>query len=118
MTGALRTLALAILSGVDAIEATYAKAGIPLPSLDDPFAPSPLDGDAALMDVQRLVASAATQIIANARQPMESLQEYAMGAYMTALLGFVVDVNIPDILKDAGPQVSSCHILSTRYSCA
>lgn len=104
MTDALRNLALSILSGVDALEAAYSKAGISLPSLDDSFVPSPLDKDGAVRDAQRLVASAASQIIAHARQPMESLQEYAMGMYMTATLGFVVDANIPDILKGAGQQ--------------
>lgn len=118
MTSTLKALAHTILSGVEAIEAAYSKAGVSLPSLDDPFVPSPLDGDAAVMDAQRLVAGAAAQIIANARQPMESLQEYVMGTYMTASLGFVVEVNIPDILKDAGSQVSSnsCY-LSTRCLC-
>lgn len=106
MTSSLRTLANTILSGVEAIEATYSKAGVPLPSLDELFAPSPLDGDVALMDAQRLVASAASQIIVSARQPMETLQDYAMGMYMTTSLGFVVDADVPDILKDAGPQVS------------
>ena len=107
MTSPLRTLALTILSGVDAIEAAYSKAGVPLPSLDDPFSPSPLDEDAALIDVQRLVANAAAHIIAHARQPLESLQESVMSTYMTASLGFIVDVNIPDILKNAGSQVIS-----------
>lgn len=107
MTSALRTLALTILSGVDAIEAAYSKAGVPLPSLDHPFSPSPLDEDAALIDAQRLVAIAAAQIVALARQPLESIQESVMSAYMTASLGFIVDVNIPDILKDAGSQVIS-----------
>jgi hypothetical protein len=121
MTSALRTLAHAILSSVDDIEAAYSKAGVPLPSLDDLFVPSPLDGDRALMDAQRLLASAAGQIIASARQPKESIQEYAMSTYMTASLGFVVDVNIPDILKGAGPQVRQsmqCCKFPTRYSCA
>lgn len=118
MTDALRNLALSILSGVDALEAAYSKAGISLPSLDDSFVPSPLDKDGAVRDAQRLVASAASQIIAHARQPMESLQEYAMGMYMTATLGFVVDANIPDILKGAGQQVSQSCTLSTRYSYA
>jgi len=104
MTSSLRTLANTILSGVEAIEATYSKAGVPLPSLDELFAPSPLDGDVALMNAQRLVASAASQIIVSARQPMETLQDYAMGMYMTTSLGFVVDADVPDILKDAGPQ--------------
>jgi hypothetical protein len=107
MAGDLRTLALTILSGVDAIEATYSKAGVPLPSLDEPFSPSPLDGNAALIGAQRLVASAAAQIIAQVQQPLETLQESVMSTYTTASLGFVVDMNIPDILKDAGSQVSS-----------
>lgn len=77
-----------------------------MPSLDDAFVPTPLDGDNALADAQRLVANTAAQLIAHARQPMDSIQEQVMSMYTTASLGFVVDANIPDILKTAGPQVS------------
>ena len=106
MTSALRALALTILSGVEAIEAAHSKAGIPVPSLHDPFVPTPVDRDDALIDAQRLVVNAAAQLIAHARQPMDSIQEQAMSLYMTASLGFVVDADIPDILKTAGAQVS------------
>lgn len=107
MTSTLRTLAHAILSGIDTIEDLYSKAGVPLPSLNSLFSPSSLDKDDALGDAQRLVAGAAAQIIATTRQPMEYIQESTFsGMYTTASLGFVVEVDIPDLLKEAGPQVS------------
>lgn len=110
MTSTLRTLALTILSGVDAIEGIYSQAGVPVPSLNDTFVPSPLDDDEALVNAQRLVANAAAQIIAHASQPMDSILQQIMGVYMTTSLGFVVGVHIPDILNDAGPQVSCASI--------
>jgi hypothetical protein len=106
MTSTLRTLALTILSGVDAIEGIYSQAGVPVPFLNDIFVPSLLDDDKALVNAQRLVANAAAQIIAHASQPMDSILQQVNGMYMTTSLGIVVGAHIPDILNDAGPQVS------------
>lgn len=117
MTSTLRTLALTILSGVDAIEAAYSQADIPVPSLYEPFVPSPLDRDNALVDAQRVVANAAAQLIAQARQPMDSIIEQSFSMYTTALLGFVVEAHIPDILKTVGPQVSWC-LSGIMFSCS
>ena len=106
MPSALRTLATSLLSTIDAFEALYSDAGVPAPSLDHPFVPSPLDANPTLMNAQNQIAALAAQIIATARQPMDTIQLCGLSMYMTAALGFVVDAHIADILKEAGPQVS------------
>jgi len=104
MTSPLTALASIISSGVQTLESAYAKDGLNFPSLDDPFQPNHLTFDPALMDTTRLIVAAAAQIIATVRFPMETIQNDLMGMYTTALLGFAVEANVPDILKDAGPQ--------------
>ncbi|RDB16346.1 4-O-methyltransferase 1 [Hypsizygus marmoreus] len=103
-TSPLRALANSILASIDTIEAIYSKHGVPIPSLDEQFTLKATDSDPALADASRLIATAATQLIATVRQPMETLQDYTLGLYTTAALGFVVDANVPNILKDAGAQ--------------
>ncbi|KAF8218310.1 S-adenosyl-L-methionine-dependent methyltransferase [Mycena galopus ATCC 62051] len=112
----LATLAQLITSGVQTLEAAYAKQGIPYPSLDAPFQPTPLDFDPALFQTAHLIVAAASQLIATVRSPMETIQAYAASMHVTSTLGFVVDADIPDVLKDAGPQASRVlRFLATRH---
>ena len=117
MPSALRTLATSLLSTIDTFEAVYSDAGAPAPSLDDPFVPSPLDSNPTLMNARNQIAALAAQIIVTARQPMDTIQLYGLSMYMIASLGFVVDVHIADILKEAGPQVSGFIQCNVWYSC-
>lgn len=105
MTTPLTALATIITSNVQTLEAAYAQAGSTFPSLDDPFSPEPLDSDPSLKEMKKLIVAAAAQILATVRSPPETLMEYSPSTYLTMTLGFVVDTNIPDILKGAGPQV-------------
>ncbi len=75
------------------------------PSLDEPFAPSPLDNDQVLAQTTRVLVAAAAQIIATVRPPMDTIQDYAPAMYMSATLGTAVDINLADILKNSGSQV-------------
>ncbi|KAF7377776.1 4-O-methyltransferase 1 [Mycena sanguinolenta] len=104
MATPLATLAQLISTGVQTLEAAYAKQGIPYPSLDAPFQPTPLDFDPALFQTAHLIIAAASQLIATVRSPMETIQAYAASMHTTSTLGFVVDADIPDVLKDAGPK--------------
>ncbi|KAK7038000.1 4-O-methyltransferase 1 [Favolaschia claudopus] len=104
MATPLATLAQLITSGVQTLEDAYAKQGIPFPSLDAPFQPTPLDVDPAVFQTAHLIIAAASQLIATVRSPMETIQMYAASMHTTSTLGFVVDADIPDVLKDAGPQ--------------
>ncbi|KAF7368965.1 4-O-methyltransferase 1 [Mycena venus] len=100
----LAALAQLITTGVKTLEDAYAKQGIPYPSLDAPFQPTPLDFDPALFQTAHLIVAAASQLIATVRSPMETIQAYAASMHVTSTLGFVVDADIPDVLKDAGPE--------------
>ncbi|KAJ7049471.1 S-adenosyl-L-methionine-dependent methyltransferase [Mycena amicta] len=104
MASPLAALAQLITAGVQTIEAAYAKQGLPYPDLNAPFQPSPLDFDPALLQTAQLIVAAADQLIATVRSPMQTIQMYASSMHTTSTLGFVVDADIPDILKGAGPE--------------
>ncbi|KAI0063786.1 S-adenosyl-L-methionine-dependent methyltransferase [Artomyces pyxidatus] len=104
MTTPLKALADIISSGVQTLESAYSKKGIPFPSLDDPLQPTFLDNEHDVVTATNLIVAAAHQIIAAVRQPMDTVYEYAAGMYMSATLGVAVEVNVPDVLKDVGPQ--------------
>lgn len=105
-TSSLSALVGILSSGVQTLESEYTKQGSAYPSLNDPFAPGPLDSDATVNATARLVVAAAYQIIAAVRTPFESIQEYGTGMYAPAALSLVVDIHIPNLLKDAGEQVN------------
>ncbi|KAG5336711.1 Sterigmatocystin 8-O-methyltransferase [Termitomyces sp. J132] len=104
MATSLSALANIIVTNVAALEAAYAEKGATFPSLDDPFRPTPMDFDTSLAPTKALIVAAAAQILACVRSPIETLQEYSPGMYLTATLGFVVDTNIPDILNEGNPE--------------
>ena len=104
----LRALSNIISSGIQTLESAYSNKGISFPTLSDTFEPGPLDTDPAVNETTRTIVAAAYQIIATVRAPPESIQEYATGAYSTAALNLVVDLNIPNILQEAGARVRGC----------
>ncbi|KAF5377266.1 hypothetical protein D9615_006423 [Tricholomella constricta] len=101
----LRALVETILFGIETLEAVHSSHGIPYPSLDDPNqSMTALDGDEAVENATQLIVTAAAQLIATARKPIDTVQNYALGMYLTTSLGFAVEANVADILKGAGPQ--------------
>ncbi|KAI0063823.1 S-adenosyl-L-methionine-dependent methyltransferase [Artomyces pyxidatus] len=104
MTTPLKALATIISSSVQTLESAYSKKGVPFPSLDDPFQPISLYNEHDVVTATNLIVAAAHQIIATVRQPMDTLFDYAPAMYTSAALGLAVDVNVPDVLKDVGPQ--------------
>ncbi|KAI0057865.1 S-adenosyl-L-methionine-dependent methyltransferase [Artomyces pyxidatus] len=104
MTSPLTALANLISSSVQTLESAYSKEGLAFPSLDEPFRPGPLDNDAAIMAATHVIIAAAHQLIATVRSPMDTIFDYAPSMFMSASLGLAVDVDVPDVLKDAGPQ--------------
>ncbi|KAG6843345.1 hypothetical protein H0H93_001316, partial [Arthromyces matolae] len=104
MSTPLSALAAIISNQVAALEAAYAEKSIPVPSLDAPFIPNPLDFDPSLAPTKAVIVAAAAQLLASVRSPIETLQEYGPGMYLSATLGFVVETNIPDILAEGDGQ--------------
>jgi hypothetical protein len=102
----LRTLLNILSTQVDTIEANYAKAGVPYPSLDQPFTPGPMDRDPQTAMATQVAVAAATQLLATLRSPLDSLFELAVGTITTAVVGVAEDANIADLIFEAGPKVS------------
>ncbi|KAJ4466244.1 S-adenosyl-L-methionine-dependent methyltransferase [Lentinula aciculospora] len=86
------------------LQTAYAKNNTKFPSIDDSFQPGPLDFDPSLTPARNLIVAAATQLIATVDSPMGFVYSKIGGLYDTVTLGFVVDVDIPDILNEAGPE--------------
>ncbi|KAJ3730279.1 S-adenosyl-L-methionine-dependent methyltransferase [Lentinula raphanica] len=78
-----------------------------VPSLDSPFEPTSLESDPAVAAARKLIVAAATQLIATVQSPVEYLQNGVSGMFDTLTLGFVIDVNVPEILKEAGTEVNN-----------
>ena len=105
----LTALANIISTEVDVITKAYSQKDLQFPSLNDPLQPSPLDVDPSLAKHKALIAAAAAQILAMVRPPFETFLELSSGMYGTGTAAFVVDTNIPDILKEAGAAVCLWH---------
>ncbi|KAF5367982.1 hypothetical protein D9758_004424 [Tetrapyrgos nigripes] len=101
---ALKALAQIISAQTETLQAAYAKAGTQVPSVDAPFQPSPLEFDPNINNIRQLIVAAASQLIATVQSPIEIIQLHTGGMFETATLGFVVDVNVPDVLKEAGSK--------------
>ncbi|KAF5367926.1 hypothetical protein D9758_004439 [Tetrapyrgos nigripes] len=101
---ALKALAEIITTQTEALQAAYARAGAQVPSINAPFQPSPLEFDPNINNIRQLIVAAASQLIATVQSPIEIIQLHTGGMFETATLGFVVDVNVPDLLKEAGSK--------------
>lgn len=105
MASTLSSLVTLLATNVGNLEAAYAKAGQPVPSLDEVFSPSPLDRDPVVAGYREIVAAAANQLFCAVNSPFDNLIVASSGLYTTTLLGVVEDANIIDILLEAGPKV-------------
>ena len=117
MSSPLKQLVEIISDSVQALESAYDQNDVAFPSINDPFVATPMDTNMELKATAQLIVAAAFHLIATVRHPMESLQEHAPAMYTSSALAVVVDANVADIIKPAGPQVlvpSSC---SPVYSC-
>lgn len=117
-TSPLSALVNLLATNVAHLEAAYAKAGQPVPSLNEVFSPSHLDKDPVITGYREIVAAAADQLFCTVNLPFDNLLVACTGVYTTAILGVVEDANIIDILLEAGPKVHinslKCLLLLTR----
>ncbi|KAF8132733.1 hypothetical protein K438DRAFT_1998363 [Mycena galopus ATCC 62051] len=104
----LRMLANIITQAVDTMDRVYTDAGIPLPSLDQAFRQ---DDPAESLRQNTEVSGAINNIIAAAAQFTATVSDPVVVAVNTALafevsscLGAASEMNIPDILREAGAQ--------------
>lgn len=102
----LKSLVDIISTQTAVLQSAYSKNNTKAPSLDTTFQPNLSEFDPSVIAARHLIVAAATQLIATVQSPVEFLQSHAGRIYDTVTLGFVIDVNIPEILKEAGTQVA------------
>ncbi|KAJ7208244.1 O-methyltransferase [Mycena pura] len=101
----LRRLAEIINQSLDTMERGYARAGIPVPSLDVPFDPA----ETACHDVEvataRLNIMAATaQMFASVCSPTETIWNASQVFHISSGVRVASELNVAEILREAGPQ--------------
>ncbi|KAJ3741587.1 S-adenosyl-L-methionine-dependent methyltransferase [Lentinula detonsa] len=100
----LKALVDIISSQTAVLQSTYAQNNSEVPSLNTPFQPTALEFDPNVTAARNLIIAAATQLIATVQSPIEFVANSMGGVYDTVTLGLVVDINVPEILKEAGTQ--------------
>ncbi|KAJ7252096.1 S-adenosyl-L-methionine-dependent methyltransferase [Mycena haematopus] len=104
----LRLLANLISQAVDTIEGIYATTNATPPPLNkpwDPKDPSEAKGlDPAVMEAKTILVAAAAQLVATVRDPMSTFLSISDGVPLLACLRTVSELNVVEILREAGPQ--------------
>ncbi|KAJ7235076.1 O-methyltransferase [Mycena haematopus] len=104
----LRLLANLISQAVDTIEGIYATANVTPPPLNKPWDPKDpseaLGQDPAVVEAKTTLVAAAAQLVATARDPISTLLSISDGVPLLACLRTVSELNVVEILREAGPQ--------------
>ncbi|KAF9465738.1 S-adenosyl-L-methionine-dependent methyltransferase [Collybia nuda] len=100
-TNPISALLTIINSSTTELQSLHAQNGSQIPSLDAYYKPSLLEGDPRVVELTKLVVAAANQLIATVRAPRDTFWEYVPGMYLSAALGFVVEVDVAEILNEA-----------------
>ncbi|KAJ7768823.1 O-methyltransferase [Mycena metata] len=104
----LRLLVNLMSEAVDTIEGVYATADTTPPSLNTPWNPKApseaLGQDPIVMEAKTKLVAAAAQLVATARNPISSLLSISDGVPLLACLRTVSELNVVEILREAGPQ--------------
>ncbi|GAW03863.1 S-adenosyl-L-methionine-dependent methyltransferase [Lentinula edodes] len=109
MAEALKALVEIISTETDALLSAYATHEVKFPSIDETSTTSSkkntdFDVDPTIVRMRQLIVAAAAQLIATVQPPGEFLQDAAPAMFKSATLGFVIDVDVPEILMEAGPM--------------
>ncbi|KAJ6478630.1 O-methyltransferase [Mycena vitilis] len=104
----LRLLSNLISQAVDTIEGVYADKNATPPSLNklwDPQDPSEALGrDPAVTKAKTTLVAAAAQLVSTVRDPISTLLSVSDGVPLLACLRAVSEINVVEILREAGPQ--------------
>ncbi|KAF7343087.1 hypothetical protein MVEN_01739100 [Mycena venus] len=104
----LRRLANIIADSVATMEHVYEDAGMPLPSLDEPFNPKDpaeaLRQDPKVSDAVKNLIAAAAQITATVCDPMRVAVNTSHAFHLSSCLLAASDLNVTEILREAGPK--------------
>ncbi|KAF7314008.1 S-adenosyl-L-methionine-dependent methyltransferase [Mycena chlorophos] len=103
----LRALLNIISTSVDAIDAAYASANLPHPSLDAPYDPhapgEALRSDPGVAAAAKNIIGAAAQMIAELEHPFQGVTSTAYAFHQAAAISIASHLDLSEILHDAGP---------------
>ncbi|KAJ6476547.1 O-methyltransferase, partial [Mycena vitilis] len=104
----LRRLASIIMDSVTTMEDAYARTGMPLPSLDEPFNPQDpaeaLRQDPEVSDAVKNIVAAAAQISATVCDPTRVAVNTSYAFHLSSCLLAASDLNVVEVLREAGPN--------------
>lgn len=107
MADPLKALVEIISTQTEILQAAYARSGEETPSINAPFQPdNPLEFEDSITQARYLIVAAAKQLIATVQSPVDFLPIKVNGMYDTVAITFLIDVNVPEIMKETGPNVS------------
>ncbi|KAJ3561208.1 hypothetical protein NP233_g10333 [Leucocoprinus birnbaumii] len=95
-----------ISSTTKELHALYTQNGSQLPRMDDPLIANPLPNTDKVTGLSELIVAAVNQLTATVRDPKEAIWENATSMCLPAALEFVIDVDIPQILKEGALHVN------------
>ncbi|KAJ3567382.1 hypothetical protein NP233_g6407 [Leucocoprinus birnbaumii] len=106
-----------ISSSTKELQMLYAENGSQTPRLDEPLTGGASSYTGRVAELSELIVAAANQLIATVRDPKEVLWEDVTSMFMSAALGFVVDVDIPDVLEEAPNQALHVRDIASAVDC-
>ncbi|KAK7042747.1 S-adenosyl-L-methionine-dependent methyltransferase [Favolaschia claudopus] len=108
MPSELRQLVNLLSSAVDTVDGIYEKENATFPALDKPWnpkAPNEILGQSAEVAAAKMIlVAAAEQLMATVREPYVALIRTGDGMTMLACLRTLSELNVAEILREAGPQ--------------
>ncbi|KAJ6474192.1 O-methyltransferase [Mycena sanguinolenta] len=114
----LRALSDIISEAVTEVERTYRNTGLDPPSLDEPLNPSSpaeaLSRDPVVVDAVQNLVAAAGQISAAMQDPVVSIMSVAHGFHVSSCVQAAAQLNVAEILRDAGPQGMSVKEIAAK----
>ncbi|KAJ7602619.1 O-methyltransferase [Mycena polygramma] len=112
----LRRLASIIMDSVTTMEDAYARTGMPLPSLDEPFNPNDpaeaLRQDLDVSNAAKNLMAAAAQISATVCDPMRVTVNTSHAFHLSSCLLAASDLNVVEILREAGPNGADAKVIA------
>ncbi|KLO13915.1 S-adenosyl-L-methionine-dependent methyltransferase [Schizopora paradoxa] len=118
MTTSLKTLAQLILKNCEILDDSCAKRGIPVPSLDKPYAPGSdvaTDDDPAAAQAMMVIASTTEQLLKTIRPAPLALYSFVTSGVTGAAARVASELHVTEALRDSGEK--GLHINEIAAKC-
>ncbi|GJJ11788.1 hypothetical protein Clacol_006026 [Clathrus columnatus] len=114
----LKQLSKIISDSIESVEKRCNTLGYDYPSLDKPFNPADpaesLTVDPIIIENVMILIAASNQIVSTTRLPAMTLFDMSMSFHLSSALQVIALANIPEILREAGPQGLHAKDIATK----